>query len=198
MSDEGAVDALVGEVTGLAPRMEAVGQLLSAIGPALAALRRVGASDSSDRFLAALWQVARRPHDEAPKVGAFLAEGYWLAGNAGRAEAAIDEVEARVLGDELRHLPRYEGAAAMLDALRSWPLEARRERAERLLLALPRFNDAFTTRRWLDVLRVLLVEGVVDAIADARTFASARLRRWLEAEEQVTRRRVLKDWRRFG
>ena len=197
LEDGEAVDALVEAVVELAPRMDAVGQLLGAIEPALAALRRVGTAEPAERFLEALEQVARRDHPEAAKVGAFVADGFWMMGEMERADRALRAVIERACGDRLRYIPRYEAAAAALHTVRAWPGETRQAVGQQLLVALPHFSDTFTTRRYFMTHQALVVEGVVDAVSDARTFASARLRAWLEAEEQVVRRRILVDWRAF-
>ncbi len=197
LEDGESVDTLVEAVVKLAPRMDAVGQLLGAVEPALAALRRVGTAEPAERFLVALEQVARRDHPEAPKVGAFVADGFWMMGELERADLALREAIDAACADRLRYIPRYEAAAAALRTVRAWPAETRQAVGQRLLAALPHFTDTFTTRRYFMTHQALVVEGVVDAVSDARTFASARLRAWLEAEEQVVRRRILADWRAF-
>jgi len=62
---------------------------------------------------------------------------------------------------------------------------------------LGRFTDAFTasTQRVYETHKILIAERVVDALADTVTLADDRASAWLAEEEQVTRRRILADWR---
>ena len=195
LEDERSVNGLVNAVVDLAPKLDAVGQLLRAVEPALAALRRVGSGQVAERFLAALAGVAEKDHPEAPKVAAFVAEGLWMLDEPQRASVALEGALGAALSDRLRYVPRFEAAAAALQTVRAWPAEMRVPVCERVLASVAHFGDAFTARRWYRTHQALLVEAVVGAVSDARTFASARLRTWLEAEEQVVRRRILADWR---
>jgi hypothetical protein len=69
--------------------------------------------------------------------------------------------------------------------------------AGRMLRHLDRFTDAFTAsaNKLYETFKVLVLERVIDAVADDVTFASDKVRGYLDEDEQAIRRRVIADWR---
>ncbi len=189
------VDLLLDHLVRLAPELDQLGQLITPVNTAISALRRVGAGRTAGRCLKVLERLSTREHKDAARLGAAVARGWWLAGDPAHADETLANALRRVLRAERDYVARYEGAVAVAEALRSWSPSARQGRCEELLLNVDHFRDTFTTSRWFGALRLLLVERVVDVTSDARTFVSARLQGWLEAEEQAVRRRIVKDWR---
>lgn len=197
IGDLGAVERLLDEVASLTNSVQMPRDLLVAVQPALAALRRLGAGSSGRRFLEALEPVAERAVAGSLEVRASLAEGYLLLKDEARASALIDATVDDALGGTLAHAERYDAGAAALTALRHWPMEARSRQVRRLLLGLDRFTDAFTAsaQKLYETFKVLLLERIVDTVADVATFEGDRVRGYLDEDEQAIRRRIIADWR---
>jgi hypothetical protein len=199
LGDGAAVDRLLDEVVSLASAPDALSlrDLLLAVTPGLAALRKLGAGASARRFLDALEPVSLRGQREGIKLRAALADGFLQARDPERAEALIGECVDDVLDGALDHVGRYDAGVAVLAALRHWPNAARAQWCARLLAGLGRFTDSFTasTQRLYETHKVLIAERTVDAVVDDVTFRGDRVRAYLDEEEQVIRRRILADWR---
>jgi len=199
LHDTAAVEALLDGLVAMvhAPNAPATRDLLMAVTPALAALRRLGAGAATQHFLDALVPCAERGNREGIRLRAALAEGFLLLRDTARADALLDEALEDTFTEGLDHVGRYEAGAAVLGALRHWPVHARAPRCRRVFESLGRFTDAFTasTQRVYETHKILIAERVVDALADTVTLADDRASAWLAEEEQVTRRRILADWR---
>ena len=196
--DEDRVHTLLGQIVLQINDMDSVGEMLHAVGPAMAAVRRVGFGAEADRFLEALVQVARRGHRESAKVAAFAADGYRLLGEALPAEQTLGLTDSLIYEASLDPIARFEAASVMLDTLRAWPATARELAGRKAMECLNIFQDRFTTRRYFELHKLLVVERVVDTLSDTRSFSSGRLKVWMEGEEQAVRRRIVADWRRLA
>lgn len=177
-------------------QVEGLGAILPAVRMALSALRRVDAGPRVEHFLSNVTRVIERGPREAARLGAFVADGYRLLGDARQARAALDATLVAIFDPDLDNVSRYESVATLFDLLRAWPSEMRESVARQVLHAVERFRDGFTTRRYFELFKVLCVERAVDALIDTHSLASGRIRGWLEREEQTIRRQILTDWRR--
>lgn len=197
IGDLDAVDRLLDEVAALTTAVQTPRELLVAVHPSLAALRRLGAGASARRFLDALEPVAAREVPGSLEVRASLAEGHLLLKDEARAAALIEATVDGTLAGQLSHAERYDAGAAALAALKHWPMEARARQVRRLLGGLDRFTDAFTAsaQKLYETFKVLLLERIVDTVADDVTFESDKVRGYLDEDEQAIRRRVIADWR---
>ncbi|MCA9524797.1 MAG: hypothetical protein KC549_00695, partial [Myxococcales bacterium] len=195
LEDEAAVHGLIELFMRQIPEMESIAEILRAVEPAMAALRRIGLGSEAERFLLALRDVARRGHREAVKVAVFVADGFRLLGDVPAAERTLAEIEQAIYTPGLDPIARFEGASTLFGTLRAWSVSAREMAADKALESLDLFRDNFTTQRYFRLHRFLLVERVVDALSDTRAHGGGRLRLWLEAEEQAVRRRIVADWR---
>ena len=197
LGDLDAVDRLLESVGSLTGAVQTPNELLMGVHPSLAALRRLGAGASARRFLEALEPVAAKATPGSLQVRASLAEGYLLLKDEARAAALIESTVDDVLSASLGHVERFDAAAAALAALRHWPMGARLGLVRRLLQGLDRFTDAFTAsaQRLYETFKVLLLERIVDTVADDVTFESDRVRGYLDEDEQAIRRRIIADWR---
>ncbi|MEZ4408698.1 MAG: hypothetical protein R3A52_19835 [Polyangiales bacterium] len=200
LGDSDRVDQLLNEVAALAsaPTQPFVREILDAVRPALAALRRLGASASARRFLESLEPMTRRLSQGGVQLQAALADGFLQVKDLDRAEVMLEGALTTVLDqDVLEHPERYAAGAACLDALKHWPLHARLPRARRVIEGLDRFTDAFTAslQRIYETHKVLILEGVIDTVADRVTWQGDRVQGWLDEEEQAIRRRIIDDWR---
>lgn len=197
--------AMVGEGEGVAPLVEdllvvmpqisAVGDLLLAVTPALEAMRRVGITDQAAQFLHGLREVGERGHRLSAQVAGIAAEGYWMLQEGHIAREILEDTLEAILERPLDPVARFEGASAFADAVRPWPSTERAMWLTRLLMGLPAFRDSFTSRKYFEALKILMLERIVDTTTDTLSFASGRIRTWLEREEQAIRRRIIGDWR---
>ena len=60
--------------------------------------------------------------------------------------------------------------------------------------SIERFRDTFTTSRYFARHKVLMIERVVDSVADSQTRHSDRIQAYLDGEEHILRRRIIRDW----
>ncbi len=197
LGDLDAVDRLLESVASLTEAVQTPNDLLMGVHPSLAALRRLGAGASARRFLEALEPVAAKTVPGSLQVRASLAEGYLLLKDEARAAALIESTVDDVLSGSLGHVERFDAGSAALAALRHWPMAPRLAQVRRLLLGLDRFTDAFTAsaQRLYETFKVLMLERIVDTVADDVTFESDKVRGYLDEDEQSVRRRILADWR---
>jgi hypothetical protein len=79
-------------------------------------------------------------------------------------------------------------------ALRHWPNIARVERFRRFLAGIDVFRDTFTAGRYYETHRILILEAIVDSLADSKTRHSDRVQGFLDHEEHALRRRIVRDW----
>ena len=91
-------------------------------------------------------------------------------------------------------MARAQGGLAVAQALRHWPNMTRVERFRRFVAELAVFRDTFTASRYFDTHKILILEAVVDSLADSRTRHSDRLQGFLDQEEHALRRRIVTDW----
>ncbi len=175
------------------PNVPSVRDLLSAVKPALAALRRLGAAEAAQRFLSSLEPVALQSDRENGPLLAALSDGFLQLGDVERAQMLVEHALQRALSSS--HVERYEAGAAILEALKHWDLEARAQQCETIAANLTRFTDTFTTSRFFATHQLLIAERLVETLVDDVTLRSDRLQAYLDAEEQVIRRRILQQWR---
>lgn len=199
LGDRGLVEGLLDQVAALAeaPRSLYVADLLDAVAPALAALRRLGAGESARRLLDALASAAERGPPGALQLRAAVADGLLQLREDARARDEIDRCVALALAPSMDPIERFKAGRDVLAALRHFPLPARVGACRALLEGLDRFDDRFTAsaQGLYETHKVLMLEQLVDAVVDDVTVASDRVRAFLDDEEQEVRRRILDDWR---
>lgn len=178
-------------------KVDGLSTILPTVRIALSTLRRVDAGPRAEHFLSTLARVIERGTREAARLGAFVADGHRLLGDATAAHRALDATLAAIFDPDLDNGSRFEGVATLFDLLRAWPSEVRESVARQVLQAVDRFRDGFTTRRYFELFKVLCVERAVDALIDTHSLSTGRIRAWLEREEQTIRRQILTDWRRL-
>jgi hypothetical protein len=194
-SDVPTVQALLDKIVDIAHASDtpSVRGLLAAVRPALAALRPLGAGQAASDFLLAL--VPHHPSIEHVPLQASLAEGFCLLRDRAQADPLLEQAVAGTLVENVSdYAHRDEGAAAVLLALRHWPVLDRALPCQHLLRNLPLFRDAFSVRRYFPTYQILLLERLVDTLVDEEVVSSDRLRTYLDEEELAIRRRIHADW----
>jgi hypothetical protein len=172
-----------------------VNDLLSAIRPALSALRKVGASDAARRFLLAFKPLTSTLPKETGPLSAALAEGFLQLGDHESAHAMLELALNRIWSPNTPHIDRYEAAAAVVSAVVHWPADYRYRLVERFVEQLTIFTDTFTTGRYFPTHQLLLAEHLIDTLVDDTTARSDHVQRWLDDDEARVRRRIIADWR---
>lgn len=197
LGDATALDQLLDAVIAVAsaPQLPPVRDLLLAVHPGLAALRRVGATNSAGRLLEALTPIARKGGREGVRLQAALADGYLQLRETERADEMLDGVVNELLTAPLDNAGRYEGGVAVLDALKHWSIAGRAPRCVRMFESLDEFRDSYTMSSVYATHKVLLLERLVDAVTDEVTLRTDKVQGYLDREEQVIRRRILREWR---
>ncbi|MFO0646806.1 MAG: hypothetical protein U0326_11255 [Polyangiales bacterium] len=199
LGDRDMVERLLDEVATLASAPDAPQprDLLAAVMPGLAALRKLGAGTSARRLLTALEPVGQRGQREGVKVRAALSDGYLQLRDTAHAADLVSQCVDDVLEGALDHPGRYDAAVAVLATLRHWPIAARAPHCARMVTGLGRFTDTFSAsiQKIYETHKILVAERIIDAVADDVTFRGDRVRQFLDEEELVIRRRILADWR---
>ncbi|MGB1013239.1 MAG: hypothetical protein ACPG4T_03815, partial [Nannocystaceae bacterium] len=196
LSDEVTVERLLDGLIDLANdrQLTSVKDLLKAVQPALMALRRFGEIASARRLLEALEGVKTYSRFGDLQLLASIAAGRMQLGDGRQADMIVDTSIGRVLKSGTDYVGRYEAAAAIIDVLRHWPGVGRHPRCVRFVERLGDFRDTFTTGQYYETHRILVLEHLVDAVADSETRQSDQVQAYLDIEEHALRRRILADW----
>ncbi|MDP3277889.1 MAG: hypothetical protein Q8Q09_22080 [Deltaproteobacteria bacterium] len=198
LSDAPAVERLLDRIVSLASTPDqtlSVRDLLLAVNPGIAALRKMGAGDAASRLLDALMPIAAKGSRDALRLRCAIAEGYIQLKDPERSLDLLDATLTEMLTGPLDYNGRFDVASAALSALRRLPNSQRVPRCERVFDAIESFGDNFTTRRFYATYKLLVIEKLIDAITDEVTLRNDKIRSFLEGEEQVVRRKILADWR---
>lgn len=169
-------------------------ELVRATRRGLAALRRFGGLEPARGLLEALSRVHAYTSSDHIALLATVATGFVQIGEEGIADEVLGTLCAQVLGGSLDYVTRAQGGLAVAEALRHWPNMTRVDQFRRFLAGLAVFRDTFTTSRYFDTHKIMILEAVVDSLADSRTRHSDRVQGFLDQEEHALRRRIVTDW----
>jgi len=174
-------------------RAPPVAQLLHALEPALSALRRRGDVDAARRLLRDIEPLCVVDGRPDARMLAYVARGKQLCGQADEAQHHLQQSLGSVLDDGLPHVQRFDGACAVLDAVRGFPLDVRRDLCVQVASSWTLFKDTFTARAYWPTHQLLVLERLVDALADNDAQQDDQLLGFLEREEHATRMYILSD-----
>jgi hypothetical protein len=122
--------------------------------------------------------------------------GVWFyEGDDARAVAVLDEVRSLLFSARLGPQDQVSLAKAYAAGLGQAPVALALERIEEIFGRLMRINDAMTTRSHFSLTQLSLIEAVVRAVVDANFTLGATVRRWLDEDEYLVRRRIHRDMR---
>ncbi len=176
------------------PQIGSVRELTRAVERGFIALRRVGGLDPARGLLEALASVQPHTISDRCQLLNTVAKGFVQIGEERAADALIDRVCTTLFEGNLDYVTRAQVGISLAGALRHWPNVSRVERFRKILAALPVFRDTFTTGRYYETHRILMLEAIVDSLADSRTRHSDRIQGFLDQEEHALRRRIQGDW----
>ncbi|MBL9106005.1 MAG: hypothetical protein JNL82_34100 [Myxococcales bacterium] len=175
------------------PQLGSVRELTRAVERGFVALRRFGGLDPARGLLEALSGVHPHTVSDRCQLLATVAKGFVQIGEERTADALVDRVIGQLLAGNLDYVTRAQVGLAVAGALRHWPNVARVERFRKFMAALPLFRDTFTTGKYYDTHRILMLEAIVDSLADSHTRHSDRIQGFLDQEEHALRRRIQTD-----
>ena len=196
LGDDALVGRLLDALMAIArsPKLGSAQELTQATTRGLVALRRFGGVEPARALLEALAGVQAQTSGDRIRLLATVASGFVQLGEERSADAMLDQLCGLVFGSSLDYVARAQAGLAVAGALRHWPNVARVDRFRRFLDELDVFRDTFTASRWFDTHRILILESVVDSLADSRTRHSDRVQGFLDHEEHALRRRIVTDW----
>lgn len=193
-------DALLGRLLdGLvaiarSPKLASAQELARAVERGMVALRRFGGIEPARALLEALSGVQAQTSADRIRLLSTVASGFMQLGEERAADALLDQLCDEVLAGGFDYVARAQAGMAVASSLRHWPNVARVERFRRFLARLDVFRDTFTASRYYETHRILILEAVVDSLADSKTRHSDRVQGFLDHEEHALRRRIVSDW----
>jgi hypothetical protein len=196
LGDDALLGRLLDALVAIArdPKLGSAQELTQATLRGLVALRRFGGVEPARALLEALAGVQALTSGDRIRLLSTVASGFVQLGEEHTADAMLDRLCDLVLGGSLDYVARAQAGLAVAGALRHWPNVARVDRFRRFLDGLDVFRDTFTASRWFDTHRILMLEAMVDSLADSRTRHSDRVQGFLDHEEHALRRRIVTDW----
>jgi hypothetical protein len=196
LGDDLALDHLLGRLVEVAedPKLGGVHELAEALRRGLVALRRFGGIEPARGLLEALSGVSAYTAAGTIELQSTVASGLVQLGEEGVAEALLSRLVAQIFDGSFDYVSRCEAGIAVASALRHWPNVARITHCGRFLAEIDVFRDTFTTNRYFDTHKILILEAIVDALADAQTRHTDQIQGFLDLEEHALRRRIIADW----
>ena len=120
---------------------------------------------------------------------------FWQLRRVNEADGLIRESLEAVLTGALGYRERAEAATILFETLRHWPAEPRGAIAREVLQRVDIFRDTFMVNRYFPPHKILVVESIVDCLADARTRQNDLMTAFLDREEYAIRRTILTEYR---
>ncbi|MEZ4452209.1 MAG: hypothetical protein R3B09_22275 [Nannocystaceae bacterium] len=176
------------------PELGSVRELMHAVGRALVALRRFGGLEPARGLLEVLTGVTTQTASGTISLLATVAQGLVQLGDERQADDLLDRLLRQIFDGSFDYVSRAQAGIAVAGALRHWPNLTRIERSRRLLAEIHVFRDTFTHNRYYDTHKILVLEAMVDAVADSQTRQSDRIQGYLDLSEHALRRRIIADW----
>ncbi|MCB9703779.1 MAG: hypothetical protein H6711_17920 [Myxococcales bacterium] len=196
LGDDALVGRLLDQLIEIArsPRLGTVHELVAAVQRGLVALRRFGGLEPARGLVDALARVDTYTAAGTIELLSTVAIGLVQLGEEGLAEEIVDTLISRTVDGTFDYVSRCQAGLAVAGALRHWPNLPRIERCTRILRGIAVFRDTFTTNRYYETHKIMILEAIVDSLADAQTRQSDRIQGFLDLEEHALRRRIIADW----
>lgn len=196
VGDDGLLGRLLDGLVAIArsDKLASAQELARAVERGLVALRRFGGIEPARALLEALAGVHAQTSTDRIRLLSTVASGWMQLGEERMADVLLDQLCDEVLAGGFDYVARAQAGMAIAGALRHWPNIARVERFRRFLGGLEVFRDTFTAGRYFETHRIMILEGIVDSLADSKTRHSDRVQGFLDHEEHALRRRIVSDW----
>lgn len=189
----------------------------------LRGLRKLGLRDEINRIFARIVEVVHkhsaaistrpksgRPAKDDPtratKLMLTVAGGWFYFGNTEQARPIIDDVRQQLFTANVGPVAKSSLACAYVAAVSQAPLEYALPHLEQLFQIRPDNGerylagvlDPFTTSSHYSLAQLDVVEATVLALVSEETMLSQEMRRWLEEDEYLVRRRIHRDVRQMA
>jgi hypothetical protein len=169
-------------------------------------LRKLGLRDSIDRLLrqtadfllpgvGAMGERLRGRSPAALRTLLHVAAGWFYEGADADATAVLDEVRQVIFEGDLGPKEQAALAGAYAAALGRAPGRLALDRIEELFHRLDRVHDRLNTNTHFSLAQLGVVEAVVQAVVHDDFALGAAVRRWLDSDEYLIRRRIHRDLR---
>lgn len=182
--------------------------LESLLGHSFRSLRKLGLRDEVGGLLEDMAQLIERdPQLQAAADAANTAPariqrlllqvaGGWLFfGQEERARQVLDQTRALLLSNEMSGVEQTSLACAYATTLAQAPVELAVQRLLELCRRVDGIQDTFTTNSHYSLSRLDLAEAVVLALVNEDLQLDPQVRRWLDEDEYLVRRRIHRDLR---
>ena len=177
------------------------GELESLLGHTLRSLRRLGLRDQVARLLHATQrttqlQAAYEPGPQqasAMRLQLQVAGGWYYFGQEAKGRRILDDARALLLENRLSATEQTALACAYIAALGTAPLEVTLARLMEFFRKATIPADTFTTSSHFSLTRLDIVEAVILTLVHEDVTVEPRIRRWLDDDEYLVRRRIHRD-----
>ncbi len=171
-------------------------------------LRKLGRRDAIDRLLDQMGDcllqgqpiraLRTRPGVNRAAVMRTLlhvAAGWFYGGDDAKALAVLDEARVLLFEGRLESKEQCALGRAYAASLGQAPLALALERMEELLGRLDRVHDRFSTNSHFSLSQLDVIEAIVVAVVNDDFALGPAVRRWLDEDEHLVRRRIHADLR---
>ncbi|MBV9124135.1 MAG: hypothetical protein JO112_12315, partial [Planctomycetes bacterium] len=124
-----------------------------------------------------------------------VAGGWYYFGREDLARPVLQEARSLLLEGSLSPHEQKPLACTYVTVLGQAPMEFALPRFEELFHKLERVHDAFTTNSHYALSKLMFVEAVVLALVSDDFVVGTEVRRWLDDDEYLVRRRIHRDVR---
>jgi hypothetical protein len=191
------------------------------VGQSFRGLRKLGMQEESRKLLRLMAEVLLRDrdlrvveevewntkHPAALRAMLYVAGAWYYFGDDGQAETVLraaravllaplpksKDKEVALVARELSH--RINLARAYASALSQAPVELAQKSFEELFEKLEGIRDTWTTHPYYMLSQLLVIEAVVLAVVSDDFTVGAAVRRWLDDDEYLVRRRIHREVR---
>jgi hypothetical protein len=143
------------------------------------------------------WRDGRAAGAEKPALALrsllHVATGWFYFGREPDALAVLDAARRVLLEGKLTHEIQTHLACSYVGALSQASSEEALRRVEELFRELSGIHDPYTTNDYYSISRLKFIDAVVLAIVSDDFTVGSALRRWLDEDEYLVRRRIHRD-----
>jgi hypothetical protein len=173
---------------------------------AFTTLRKLGMRAEMDQILRQMAELVLkgreikaidfRKEDQGPAALRSLlqvAQGWYFFGRDSQAEPILQAARSVLLANDLDARNQSQLACAYVTAISQGPLDRGQARLEELFRRVGGIRDTYTTSSHFSVSHLDVIEAVILAVVSEQGLAQQQLRRWLDENEALIRRRIAHD-----
>ncbi len=169
-------------------------------------LRKLGMRDEIDQILRQMAELVLKgrevkaidfkKEEQGPAALRSLlqvAQGWYFFGRDSQAEPILQAARSVLLANDLGPHDQSQLACAYASAVGQGPLDRGQARLEELFRRLGGIRDTYTTASHFSLSQLEVIEAVILAVVSEQGLAQQQLRRWLDENEALIRRRISQD-----